>query len=43
MDITLKSTQKIVDLNGVPACVWVTHTTTGIPVHAMRIDDEIIE
>lgn len=34
MKATLKSTTKIVELNGVPARVWEGKTKSGIPVHA---------
>jgi hypothetical protein len=33
MKITIESTTKIVELNGVPARVWEGHTESGIPVH----------
>lgn len=33
MTITVHSTSKIVELNGVPARVWEGETSTGIPVH----------
>lgn len=35
MQIQLESTDKIVEVNGVPARVWEGHTDTGIPVHAL--------
>ena len=34
MRITLESTTKIVELNGVPARVWEGKTESGIPLHA---------
>lgn len=34
MKITIESTSKIVQLNGVPARVWEGKTDSGIPVHA---------
>jgi hypothetical protein len=34
MKITLESTSKIVELNGVPARIWEGKTDTGIEVHA---------
>ena len=34
MKVTLQSTTKIVELNGVPARVWEGKTDSGIPVHA---------
>lgn len=34
MEVKLKSTTKIVELNGVPARVWEGHTESGIKVHA---------
>lgn len=33
MKITIKSTNKIVELNGVPARVWEGQTESGIKVH----------
>ena len=33
MKITVESTTKIVELNGVPARVWEGTTESGIPVH----------
>jgi len=33
MEITIKNTTKIVELNGVPARVWEGETSTGVPVH----------
>lgn len=33
MQITITSTDKIVELNGVPARLWEGHTSSGIPVH----------
>lgn len=33
MKITIKSTTKIVELNGVPARVWEGQTESGIKVH----------
>lgn len=40
MKITIKSTNKIVELNGVPARVWEGQTESGIKVHCFvtRID-----
>jgi hypothetical protein len=34
MVVTLRSTTKVVELNGVPARVWEGETDTGIAVHA---------
>lgn len=34
MKITLESTDKLVDLNGIPARVWEGQTESGIRVHA---------
>lgn len=34
MEVTLKNTSKIVQLNGVPGRVWEGHTSSGIPVIA---------
>lgn len=34
MKVNLKSTTKIVELNGVPARVWEGETESGIKVHA---------
>lgn len=34
MEITIYSTTKIVEVNGIPARVWEGHTASGIPVHA---------
>lgn len=34
MKVTLESTTKIVELNGVPARLWEGKTDTGIAVHA---------
>lgn len=34
MRITLESTTKIVEVNGVPARIWEGETKSGIPVHA---------
>jgi hypothetical protein len=34
MTITLHSTSKIVELDGVPARIWEGTTSSGIPVHA---------
>jgi hypothetical protein len=31
--LTLESTTKIVQLNGVPARIWEGHTANGVPVH----------
>lgn len=33
MKITIESTTKIVDLNGVPACGWEGESESGIKVH----------
>ena len=33
MKITIESTEKIVELNGVPARIWEGHTKSGIEVH----------
>lgn len=33
MKITIESTTKVVELNGVPARVWEGATESGIPVH----------
>lgn len=33
MTITIKSTTKMVELNGVPARIWEGETESGIPVH----------
>lgn len=33
MKITIESTSKIVELNGVPARLWEGHTESGIEVH----------
>jgi hypothetical protein len=33
MKITINSTSKTVQLNGVPARIWEGHTDSGIPVH----------
>jgi hypothetical protein len=33
MKITIESTEKIVDVNGVPARIWEGQTESGIPVH----------
>ena len=33
MRITVDSTTKIVELNGVPARIWEGNTDSGIPVH----------
>lgn len=50
MQIKIESTEKIVELDGVPARVWEGRTKSGIPVHCFvtRIspqthDDEYIE
>lgn len=46
MKLTLESTTKVVDVNGVPARVWEGHTASGIPVHcyitriAVHVDAE---
>jgi len=34
MKVTMESTSKIVQLNGVPARIWEGRTETGIPCHA---------
>ena len=34
MKVTLESTTKIVQVNGVPARIWEGETTSGIKVHA---------
>ena len=34
MDIKLKSTSKIVSMDGTPARVWEGQTKSGIPIHA---------
>ena len=33
MKITIESTSKVVELNGVPARIWEGRTASGIPVH----------
>ena len=33
MKITIESTEKLVELNGVPARVWEGHSESGIKVH----------
>lgn len=33
MKITIESTTKLVELNGIPARIWEGHTDSGIPVH----------
>ena len=33
MKVTIHSTTKIVELNGVPARIWEGHTESGIPIH----------
>ncbi len=33
MKITISSTSKLVQFNGVPARIWEGHTDSGIPVH----------
>jgi hypothetical protein len=33
MKITVESTTKVVDINGVPARIWEGQTDSGIPVH----------
>lgn len=33
MKITIESTTKIVELNGVPARVWEGHTDSGVKIH----------
>lgn len=35
MRITVESTTKVVEVNGVPARVWEGHTESGIPIHCM--------
>lgn len=46
MKITIETTSKIVDLDGVPARIWEGTTESGIPVHcfitriAINKDDE---
>ena len=35
MDIKLKSTSKIVHIDGAPARVWEGETESGIPIHAL--------
>lgn len=34
MQVQLESTDKIVQLNGVPARIWEGHTAAGVPCHA---------
>ncbi|MFA9478536.1 hypothetical protein ACERK3_09530 [Phycisphaerales bacterium AB-hyl4] len=34
MKVQLESTEKIVNINGVPARIWEGHTESGIAVHA---------
>ena len=34
MKITLESTEKVVQLNGVPARIWQGTTESGVPCHA---------
>jgi hypothetical protein len=34
MEITLRHTDKIVELNGIPARIWEGQTANGIPIHA---------
>lgn len=34
MQVQLESTEKIVQLNGVPARIWEGHTAAGVPCHA---------
>lgn len=34
MKVTLESTTKIVELNGVPARIWEGTTESGVPCHA---------
>lgn len=34
MRITLESTTKLVEVNGVPARIWEGATESGIPIHA---------
>ena len=33
MKITVQNTEQVVNLNGVPARLWVGETDSGIPVH----------
>jgi hypothetical protein len=33
MKITIESTSKTVELNGLPSRIWEGHTDSGIPVH----------
>ncbi len=33
MKITIESTAKFVEVNGVPARIWEGHSESGIPVH----------
>ncbi len=46
MKVTLESTTKLVNVNGVPARVWEGTTESGIPIHAyitrvaVGIDDD---
>jgi hypothetical protein len=35
MKITIESTTKIVQVNGVDARIWEGHTDSGIPVHCL--------
>jgi hypothetical protein len=37
MEVTLKSTTMIVNLNGVPTRVWEGVTAKGVPVHAFIV------
>ena len=47
MKITIESTTKVVDLDGIPARIWEGKTDSGIPVHcfitriAVDKDDEV--
>ena len=34
MKVTIESTEKVVNLNGVPARIWEGQTDSGIPLHA---------
>jgi hypothetical protein len=35
MKITIRSTTKIVEVNGVPARIWEGVTSTGVPIHCL--------
>jgi hypothetical protein len=37
MQVTLKSTDKIVHVNGVPTRVWEGFTAKGVPMHAFIV------